>query len=872
MRHRIAALLGVLTCLAMTVVGPVAAPASADSTGSAVTVTKTITDGKGAKHTVAVTVSQTQNLLARQNVLVSWTGAVPTHNYAVTTDPSKSNYSEYPMVLMECWGKDSPSDPKNPMSDGALDPTHCATGMGLNSYNTTVYRDTNVAGQPPNSTHVWNFGVIAHQLQFQAVDGTWYNMYYGGANSTNDSIPAELRSGSSLPLNARGEWSDSKGSRSGVPFEVRTSGEYPFLGCSDTQACTLVAVPVTDPWCTTTAAADCAAGAKTPAGPGNIQVLGQVNQYVRANAWWLAANWQNRISIGLTFQPQHVCDVVDQRQPVTMSGSEPAGTALFYYWAPRFCLDPKSFRLKYVTQSEPLARQALTTNGPAGYGANAILTSLPATGSPRPVVHAPVLDTGFAVAFLTDDATNTQVTQLKLTPLLLAKLITQSYEAGSGEAALRGNPYSLFRDPEFLAVNPGFTLSTQSPTIDYNLIMPQPTQLDVIWALTSYVNADPEARAWLDGTPDGYSGMVVNPAFRGYTLPQLFTELRDGTPDPAVRTATAQSIDYECVKKLSSPPPYFTLVKQSVNTLQDAVTALLNRQSPAAVNCDANPANPTYGTFVRQDQQIVGSRNLLAITSVAAANEFVMPMAQLQVHKLTGGQRLFASPTADSMAAALGYTAQDKDTGVLSLDYPHLSANSYPGTMPVYAAIPTAGLDKATAQAYASFLTFAVTDGQTPGTGVGNLPPGYAPLPDVLRQYTLTAAQAVAAQNGQVPAPPNNIADQIRNQSGQSASVGNGLGGGTPNSLPGNGSTPSNSAAPGSGDTPKSTPTTLATTRGVDSWLAAWGLPILLGIGLLAGIAVPLVRLWAQPGHPVRAAVATTFSRTLGKVLPRRSN
>jgi hypothetical protein len=479
-------------------------------------------------------------------------------------------------------------------------------------------------------------------------------------------------------------------------------------------------------------------------------------------------------------------------------------------------------------------------------------------------VHAPVLDTGFAVSFLVDDTTNNQVTQLKLTPLLLAKLTTQSYEAGSGEAGLKGNPYSLFRDPEFQAANPGFTVNLQSPTIDYNLIMPQPTQTDVIWALTSYINADPEARAWLDGAPDNYSGMVVNPAFRGYSLPQLFTELRDGTPDPAVRRG---NVDSECLKKLSSPPPYFTLIKQSVNTLQDAVTALLNRQSPAAPVCDSNSASPTAGTFVKQDRQVIGTRNLLAITSVAQANTYVMPMAQLQVHKLAGGQRLFAGPTTDSMAAALGYTVQDKDTGVLSLDYAHLSPNSYPGTVPVYAAIPTAGLDKATAQAYATFLRFAVTDGQTPGTNVGNLPPGYAPLSDVLRQYTLTAADAVAAQNGAVPPPPTNIAEQIRNQTGQQATVGGGLGS-SPNTVPAGGSTPSTSAAPSSGDSPKSTPTTLATTRGVDSWLAAWGLPILLALGLLAGVAVPLVRLAAQPGHPVRVALARAF----GKVLSRRSS
>ena len=863
MRHRIAALLGVMVCLALTVT----VPAMADTSGSAVTVTKKITDGKGVTHTVSVTVSQTQNLLARQNVLVSWSGAAPTHNYSVTADPTLTNPDEYPMVLMECWGLDKPSNPSDPMSAGAMDPTHCATSMGLNAFTPAVVKDTNgIPNQPDNNSHVYNLGLLAHQLQFQAVDGTWYNMYYGASASQIDSIPPELRSGGSLALTARGEWSDAGGSRSGVPFEMRSSGEYPFLGCSDTQACSLVAVPIMDPQCNATAAAACSAGAKTPVGVGG-QPVASVSPYLRANAWWLTTNWRNRISVGLTFAPQHPCDVVDQRKPVTISGSEPAGYALNYYWAPHFCLDPKSFRMTYVVQPEPLARTALTTSGPAGYGANAILTTLPATGSPRPVVHAPVLDAGFAVTFLIDDVNGGQITQLKLTPLMLAKLITQSYEAGSGEAALKGNPYSLFRDPEFLAVNPGFTLSKGAPPIDYNMIMPQPTQTDVIWALTSYINADPEARAWLDGAPDRYSGMVVNPVFRGYQLPQLFAELRDGTPDPAVRTATPQSGDYACVHTLNALPPYFNLVKQSVGTLQDSINALLARQSPAPRTCDSDPSSATANTFVKQAPQIVGTRNLIAITSVAQADTYVMPTAQLQVHQVSDTSRLFAGPSSDSMAAALGYTVQDKDTGVLSLDFPHLSPNSYPGTMPIYAAIPTAGLDKATAQAYASFLTFAATDGQTPGTNVGNLPPGYAPLPDVLRQYTLAAAAAVAAQNGQVPTPPSNIADQIRNQNGQSATVGNGVGD-TPNSVPAGGSTPSTSAAPGAGDTPKNTPTTLATTRGVDSWLAAWGLPILLGIGLLAGVAVPLVRLAAQPGHPIRVAIAGVFS----KVLSRRSS
>ena len=77
--------------------------------------------------------------------------------------------------------------------------------------------------------------------------------------------------------------------------------------------------------------------------------------------------------------------------------------------------------------------------------------------------------------------------------------------------------------------------------------------------------------------------------------------------------------------------------------------------------------------------------------------------------------------------------------------------------MVVYAAIPTSGLPAADATDYAALLTFAAGPGQTPGSGVGQLPPGYLPLTAAdglggLAAYTLAAATDVAAQNGQVPA------------------------------------------------------------------------------------------------------------------------
>ena len=48
----------------------------------------------------------------------------------------------------------------------------------------------------------------------------------------------------------------------------------------------------------------------------------------------------------------------------------------------------------------------------------------------------------------------------------------------------------------------------------------------MISALTAYIDADPEARAWLDGKPDPW-GMVVNPNYKGIELPDKSWPLLD---------------------------------------------------------------------------------------------------------------------------------------------------------------------------------------------------------------------------------------------------------------------------------------------------------------------------------------------------------
>jgi hypothetical protein len=77
--------------------------------------------------------------------------------------------------------------------------------------------------------------------------------------------------------------------------------------------------------------------------------------------------------------------------------------------------------------------------------------------------------------------------------------------------------------------------------------------------------------------------------------------------------------------------------------------------------------------------------------------------------------------------------------------------------MVVYADVPTSGLDDKTAARLSSFLSYAATTGQTPGSSNGQLPAGYLPLTKAnglaaLKNYTQVVAVAVATQAGTVPA------------------------------------------------------------------------------------------------------------------------
>lgn len=356
------------------------------------------------------------------------------------------------------------------------------------------------------------------------------------------------------------------------------------------------------------------------------------------------------------------------------------------------------------------------------------------------------------------------MTSLNLDARLLAKLLTESYPAigqvRSEYSALSHNPLDVTDDPEFQALNPGVGVR-DNQSISASTILSIATNSDVIEALTSYINADPEAWAWLDGTPDPW-GMTVNPNYKGIVLPTTSWPLLD-TFEPAFTAATNQCL-------YDDPVPFLPLVASPQASLADDAFDMQFSLAQSSDVCQPAPDGGSAGEkLVAEGRQEPGFRFMLGITTLADADRHGLLTASLEAQSSVAGTtaitsaagRTFVAPSPASLTAAAALLQPDTDTGTWPIPYATMrtdpgGASAYPGTMLVYAQIPTIGLPATDAADYATLLRFIAGPGQTPGTGVGQLPDGYLPLtaanhlgPEAA--YTLAAADAVAAQAGEVP-------------------------------------------------------------------------------------------------------------------------
>lgn len=717
MSRRLAAAAVVAALLGLTAVGAAPGPRAdaAPAPSSAVTVA-----GTGEFSNLKVTVAQTQELI-NQVVTVSWTGAKPTADIGV--------YLDY-LQIMQCWGDDAGGPKREQCQFGALyTDTRGGAWTGTRQLSYTG-SSTPAPGEPtspkklrdPLETTQWTEGQTAY-VPFNPADGGTPNTKGGGGqyfdNTTTNEIPyARTRA-------------DGTGEEF---FEMQTAAEAPGLGCGERLAsgkgrsCWLVIVP-----------------------RGETEVNGTTGD-ARPHKWLdssplSATNWAQRLVVPLSFQPLGLTCPIGKAERRTV-GAE-AITEAMLRWQPALCADNGPV-FGYSQVTDDLARGRLDGSDPGL--AFLARPAPPSTSAPR--VYAPVAVSGLVIALNVEwqalptapDAVRQRdgqrVVDLRLTPKLVAKLLTQSYRSGADltRTTVAGNPLTMRDDPEFIRLNPDFDQQLDLPLGD--ALVPL-GQTDLATELWNYVLADPAARAFLAGQPDPKpngdpdpNGMRVNPVYQTQTWPAESFPKSDLYCIP-LRGEGGDVRDW-CTLDMH---PYAINMHDAARSASRGDTLVHNQTSRDNVG---NVIGWKKGA-----PQAPGKRALLAVTDAATAERYGLPVAKLQ-----NPQGSFVGPTTAGLLAGVAAMKPSDTPGVLQPDPQNTSAGAYPLTTITYAATVPAKLTRAAGREYADLLRYAAGPGQTPGVAPGTLPFGYAPMPAGLRAQTRAAADEIAAKAGQgIPRP-----------------------------------------------------------------------------------------------------------------------
>ena len=550
----------------------------------------------------SVTVSQTSNLVY-QTVQVSWQNFTPSFDSTGATTVG-DDITYYGVKLFECKGTD-PTVPPNPFNFNA--PEDCYA-------------------QPTSQPLLGQHGLGNAVSAFTAPDGT------GEANIT-----------------------------------IETATENDLLGCSQTQPCSLVVVPN---WGGEQLGnkVDCSLHKQDTSNSGTGQAL--------LNAAGAPCSWAPTGSVPLTFEAT----------PANCTGTagfssegSPMLQEAMARWRPGWCngKDPLTLNFDSGT-TEAQAREDFTAAaGALSETTDAAFTSLPATAEQtkqRAFTYAPVANTGIVIAFVIDDpTTGQQITHLNLDARLVAKLLTESYSLGysspvcepgaptasqtgcgtynngtgtySGhqvpctssmpqsvtcDPAVAGNPRSIVADPEFQALNPSLfpagqpaKISQQYLALGQFLPIFAGGDTDVTYALTNWIESDPDARAFLAGAQDGF-GMHVNSYYKDVDWPS--DEIQALDPGYSDRSHFP---GFGTMQVASNP----------VDGLSNTVQSLLASQPtnidtvdtvPTPCNSGTDPTNtnpPCY--LARQAPLPPGGRVLFAVMDAGDASNFGFPTASL---------------------------------------------------------------------------------------------------------------------------------------------------------------------------------------------------------------------------------------------------
>ncbi|MFT4264015.1 MAG: hypothetical protein QM572_11585, partial [Nocardioides sp.] len=670
---------------------------------------------------LAVTVSQTADL-TDQGLLVSWTGGK-----ATSAGGAASNY----LQIMQCWAS----------SDTGPTPQQCQWGTPSSSVasQTGSYASTRdlMTGDEADPKQDLGADYLHGQFGNEATNTVpFWSIEDPGKTSltwTNDqyNLPPFNAAQSNEVTYAR-TGADGTG-RAIVSLQSALSA--PYLGCGDAtyaaqgKSCWLVVVP---------------RGEYNPNGrkaSEHDDSLPQNYSYV-AGSPLTASVWQDRIQVKLGFSAVGGnCKLGATEIPT--SGSELARDAALS-WKSSMCAKGLTFGFSKVSDGQ--ARSAITSSVSGGATLDYVTEPVdPDSVNGATLAYAPVTTSAIVVSYLIDKAytsssanpdlgsNGTLVTDLRLTPRLVAKLLTQSYRAdtpgdGANSEVASTNPLSLRNDPEFLALNPNFAYFYNTSGPD-GLIVPFGDS-DAAKAVWSWLRSDSAARKFLAGKADPW-GMTINPAYLDLDLDTDTTLASFPKADPSqFQTGDAPAPGYGTIDMRPYSSDYTDGAKRTVTATAGGKTFW---------DVTKVPAQYTGGAA-----QLPGSRFELAITTSQAASLYGLPVASLVDDVNDTGDGV--SPTISAMTAQLAARVDSDVAGVTTMNALKSVEGGYPLTLQTYAVVNVCTASLSDLKAYASYLEYVGTSGQSSGQKLGELPLGYAPLDDTDKAADLSVAAELRAE------------------------------------------------------------------------------------------------------------------------------
>jgi hypothetical protein len=755
---------------------------------------------------LAVTVSQTTNLLS-QAVVVSWTGAEPStdvSNYLQIAqcwgeDPENPGHPDRTTCQYGGFGslaatreggaacKDTGKpdvndetqqlpviDPHDYVYTTGRDANYLDESLGCGQYYTAIpYESASgagiVASVLPDPTGADSTGRRQHYVPYKGIDPTYAGTIqnYSGDPVVDGSfqvptvadVPAQAPASQVVGVDLASNqfytpyttnevtWAGSSSQGSGsIKFEIQTAVQAPGLGCgadvldpatgvSGPQSCWLVVIP---------------RGTKD-SGATNISKSGLL---------WDA--WQHNIAVKLDFKPiAQRCAVGGTEKQ--LSGSELVAEAVSS-WQPKLCQGAAgaSFVMSSGNEASALTKASGVDPSPLA------LTTRPLkTRAKDPVQYAPVAISGLVLSFSIDRRvtpvsdpqdptpvdyvakTTEAFSKINLTPRIVAKLLTGSYweslpkgadltHIGFSSVNEPGpNARTMTKDEDFLQVNDKEWRyqDLTGPSLG-DLLVPS-GQSDEGSRLWEYVLSDPEAVAFLSGTPDPW-GMKVNPYYA--TTASAWSAVAMSYPIPTFPKADPVASPNTFEATPNSGNNSVNLITWRPFTSNFSNGAYRTLRGDGLELGSWNDAKKTYDKSVRNP---VGRQRVIAVTTAAAASRYQTISASL---KNPAGEFVSASSSSMSAAVAAMQGSETNSSVVefnLSSDSAKSAKNAYPLTMPIYAALNPLQSDSSLRTSYAALIRYAVGEGQSPGTGIGQLPDGYVSLPQSWIDQAMVSANAI---------------------------------------------------------------------------------------------------------------------------------